>query len=71
MLLAMTENIKEQMVRRWREMAERDRETLAIWRQHDFRTGEDGRDTTDEDRQRFEESILRLEDMIARVEASS
>jgi hypothetical protein len=66
----MAQTVKEQMIRRWREMAERDRETLALWRQHNLRTGTDGEDTTDEDRQRFEEGILRLEDLILRVEAS-
>lgn len=66
----MDTTVKEQMIRRWREMAERDRQTLAIWREHDFRFRTNGVDTTDQDRADFEERILRLEDLIARVEAS-
>lgn len=66
----MDEAVKQNMIRRWREMAERDRETLAIWRQADFRFKLNGIDTTDQDRAEFEERILRLEDLIARAESA-
>lgn len=66
----MDQEIKVNMIRRWREMAERDRETLAIWRKHDFRFRSNGIDTTEKDRADFEKRILDLEDLILRAQAS-
>jgi len=66
----MDTTVKDQMIRRWREMAERDRQTLAIWREHDFRFRTNGVDTTDQDRADFEQRILQLEDLIVRVAGS-
>lgn len=57
------------MIALWRSMADQCRETLAIWKENDFRVCVKGIDITDAERAFTEARIAHLEKLIAAVES--
>ncbi|MBN9466022.1 MULTISPECIES: hypothetical protein [unclassified Brevundimonas] len=63
-------SLKSQMIARWRGMATQCRETLAFWRENNFRVVVKGIDITDAEQAATEARIAHLEGLIAAVEGS-
>lgn len=67
---AMEVSLKSQMIARWRVMADQCRETLAFWRENNFRVVVKGIDITDAEQAATEARIAHLARLIAAVESS-
>ena len=61
----MSRSIEEQLVARWRDIADRNREVLAIWRDSDFRLRVGGIDITEAEIASAQARVAHLDNMIA------
>lgn len=66
----MEASLKSQMIARWRDMAIQCGETLAFWRENNFRVVVKGIDITDAEQAATEARIAHLERLIAAVQDS-